>query len=220
VITAPPVTDSTYAANARAFNTWLVNDWLSGYAHHNVAVFDFYNVLTDPNNHHRVHNGSIEYVTGNGDGTLYYPGPDDDHPSAAGNQKARDEFVPLLNVYYNRWKLGITPSLSLTTPTGSTIWPINSLQQIRWTTTGAVSQVNLDYSTNGFATSHVIATSVVNTGSYAWTTPATPITSMWVRVADAANPATVYATSAAFILYDPSTLDHFIYLPLVARDAQ
>jgi len=109
VITAPPVTDSTYAANARAFNTWLVNDWLAGYAHKNVAVFDFYNVLTDPDNHHRVHNGSIEYVTSNGDGTLYYPGPDGSHPSAAGNQKARDEFVPLLNVYYNHWKSGVTP---------------------------------------------------------------------------------------------------------------
>jgi hypothetical protein len=220
VITAPPVTGDTYAANARAFNTWLVNDWLAGYTHSNVAVFDFYNVLTDPNNHHRVHNGSIEYVTGNGDGTLYYPGPEDDHPSAAGNQKARDEFVPLLNVYYNRWKSSFTPSLSLTTPTGSTIWPINSLQQIRWTTTGAVSQVNLDYSTDGFATTHDIATSVANTGSYAWTTPATPTTAIQVRVADAANPATVYATSAAFTLYDPSTLDQFVYLPLVARDAQ
>ncbi|MBU0494557.1 MAG: hypothetical protein KKB13_22145, partial [Chloroflexi bacterium] len=69
VITAPPLTDSTYAANARAFNTWLVNDWLVSYAHHNVAVFDFYNVLSHPDNHHRVYNGSIQYVTSNGDGT-------------------------------------------------------------------------------------------------------------------------------------------------------
>ncbi|MBU1752116.1 MAG: hypothetical protein KKA73_30925, partial [Chloroflexi bacterium] len=80
VITAPPLTDSTYAANARAFNTWLVNDWLASYTHHNVAVFDFYNVLSHPDNHHRVYNGSIQYVTSNGDGTLYYPGPDGDHP--------------------------------------------------------------------------------------------------------------------------------------------
>jgi len=217
VITAPPVTDDTYAANARAFNTWLVNDWLAGYAHSNVAVFDFYNVLTHPNNHHRVYSGSIQYVTSNGDGTLYYPGPDGSHPSAAGNQKARDEFVPLLNVYYNRWKSGITPSLTLTAPTGGTTWPINRQRQICWTTIGAVSQVNLDYSTDGFATSHDIATSVANTGCYTWTTPATPTTSMQVRVADAANPATVYATSAAFTLYDPSTLDQFVYLPLVAR---
>ncbi|HNT77531.1 MAG TPA: hypothetical protein PKH77_21155 [Anaerolineae bacterium] len=58
VITAPPLSEVGYvangadppaadrAANARAFNNWLVNDWLEGYAHNNVAVFDFYNVLT------------------------------------------------------------------------------------------------------------------------------------------------------------------------------
>jgi len=30
VITAPPVSDPTFSANARAFNNWLVSDWLSG----------------------------------------------------------------------------------------------------------------------------------------------------------------------------------------------
>ena len=49
-VTAPPLvsgaTDDAHAANARAFNNWLVNDWLAGYPYHNVAVFDFYNVLT------------------------------------------------------------------------------------------------------------------------------------------------------------------------------
>jgi hypothetical protein len=50
VITAPPLmaneTDATHATNARAFNTWLVYDWLDDYPYNNVAVFDFYNVLT------------------------------------------------------------------------------------------------------------------------------------------------------------------------------
>ena len=49
-ITAPPLvaneTDASHAANARALNNWLVNDWLAGYSYNNVAVFDFYNVLT------------------------------------------------------------------------------------------------------------------------------------------------------------------------------
>ena len=31
VIAAPPLMDGTWASNARAFNDWLVNDWLSGY---------------------------------------------------------------------------------------------------------------------------------------------------------------------------------------------
>jgi hypothetical protein len=103
VITAPPLQDGTHAANARAFNKWLVRDWLAGYQHKNVAVFDYYNVLTGPGNHHRIHNGGVEYITNRGKDTLYYPTDGDDHPSPAGNRKATAEYVPLLNLYYQRW---------------------------------------------------------------------------------------------------------------------
>lgn len=108
VITAPPVQDPTYAENARAFNLWLVQDWLeeNAYPLNNVAVFDFYNVLTHPDNHHRYHNGQIEYITSHGDNTLYYDSDGDDHPNVEGSQKATAEFVPLLNVFYHRWASG------------------------------------------------------------------------------------------------------------------
>ncbi|MFZ5820147.1 MAG: hypothetical protein ACOYYJ_09605 [Chloroflexota bacterium] len=104
VITAPPLSDGTYAANARAFNNWLVNDWLreNNYTLNNVAVFDFYNILTDPNAHHRVNNGQVEHLAGGRD-TLYYPSGDD-HPSVEGSRKATEEFAPLLNVFYHRWQ--------------------------------------------------------------------------------------------------------------------
>ncbi len=105
VITAPPLSDPTFAENARAFNLWLMNDWLAEnqYTLNNVAVFDFYNVLTGPDHHHRFLNGSIEHVFTPGRNTLFYPS-DDDHPSIEGSRKATEEFVPLLNIYYHRWK--------------------------------------------------------------------------------------------------------------------
>jgi hypothetical protein len=104
VITAPPLSDGTYAANARAFNQWLLNDWLheNNYSLNNVFIFDFYNVLTSADAHHRYNNGQIEHIIG-GQNTLYYPSGDD-HPSEAGSQKATEEFIPLLNVFYHRWK--------------------------------------------------------------------------------------------------------------------
>ena len=129
VITAPPVQNATYASNARAFNTWLVEDWLDAYPHNNVAVFDFYNVLTSNGgnwytndlgwamgNHHRHHNGAIEYITDQGGNTAAYPNDgSDNHPSPAGNQKASGEFVPLLNIFYHRWKgTGETPTPTAT----------------------------------------------------------------------------------------------------------
>ncbi len=106
VVTAPPLSDPTYSENARAFNEWLVNDWLreNDYSLPNVGVFDFYNVLTAENAHHRMRQGSIEHIIGPRN-TLYYPS-EDDHPSIQGSQKATEEFVPLLNAYYNRWESG------------------------------------------------------------------------------------------------------------------
>jgi hypothetical protein len=116
VITAPPLQDSTYADNARAFNNWLYNDWLANYTVDNVFVFDFYNVLTtnggDANtndinattgNHNRWYDNQVQHIT-NGDNDananiLEYPSGDD-HPSKVGNLKATDELMSLLNNDY------------------------------------------------------------------------------------------------------------------------
>jgi len=117
VVTAPPLTDATYADNARVFNNWLVNKWLTDYDVGNVFVFDFYNVLTtnggdaDTNdlglksgNHHRLWNGVVQHKTDGDDdansNVLEYP-TGDNHPSKAGNQKATTEFTPLLNNAYS-----------------------------------------------------------------------------------------------------------------------
>jgi hypothetical protein len=119
-ITAPPLqedeTTAEQAANARAFNRWLVEDWLADYALPNVAVFDFYNVLTsnggspDENdagassgNHHHLVDGNVEYIYDQGSDTSAYAYPGDSHPTSAGNQKATEEFVPLLDWYVQQW---------------------------------------------------------------------------------------------------------------------
>jgi len=126
VITAPPLmtsdTNTAQAANARAFNNWLVNEWLAGYSYKNVAVFDFYNVLTsngdnadtndlglEAGNHHRWWNGAIQHIQSVNYDMAAYP-TEDSHPSQAGNLKATGEYLDLLNVAYNRWKVASTSS--------------------------------------------------------------------------------------------------------------
>jgi hypothetical protein len=122
VITAPPLstneTSAKNAANARAVNKWLVNDWLKNYPYKNVAVFDFYNVLTSnggnvnkndlnsaQGNHHRFWNGAIQYLQTVLKNVSAYPSDAwDSHPTKAGNKKATGEFVKVLNVFYNRWR--------------------------------------------------------------------------------------------------------------------
>jgi len=121
VITAPPVSDTNNAGNARALNQWLINDWLKDYPYKNIAVFDFYNVLTtnggnaktndfnkETGNHHRWWHNTVQHTVDLSgvphDTSAYASAPGDDHPSRAGNQKATAEFVPLLNLAYNRWQ--------------------------------------------------------------------------------------------------------------------
>ncbi len=125
VVTAPPQaaadTDAAHAANARALNNWLVNDWLKNYPYSNVGVFDFYNVLTsnsgtssisdagkESGNHHRCRNGIVQHVQTVNSNMSAYP-TDDSHPSAAGNRKAAEEYIGILNTYYQRWQKQAPP---------------------------------------------------------------------------------------------------------------
>ncbi len=116
VITAPPMSSLQEPSTNRAFNNWLVNDWLKDYPLKNVYIFDFYNVLTtnggspdvndlgrDAGNHHRWWKGKVQHKTDGGSDLLAYPSADD-HPNPAGNKKATAEFLPLLNYAYNRFK--------------------------------------------------------------------------------------------------------------------
>ncbi len=156
VITAPPLSDSTYAANARSFNQWLVNNWLTdnAYTLKNVAVFDFYNIMTSnggnantndlnlsTGNHHRWINNAEQHKTDGGSNTLAYPSGDD-HPSRAGNLKATAEFLPMLNIFYNRWKSSLVP----VTISGNTGVAGASLKYVNGTTKTTISDENGNYS--------------------------------------------------------------------------
>jgi hypothetical protein len=107
LITPPGETQVSSSALTKELCNWLVdreNGWLKNYTHKNVAVFDFYCVLSETDSHHRINNGVIEYsYDPSYNGTSpYHSG--DDHPTAEGNQKATAEFLPLLNYYYDQWK--------------------------------------------------------------------------------------------------------------------
>jgi hypothetical protein len=118
-ITAPPMMQGESMEppdNAWAFNNWLVNDWLDDYPYQNVAVFVLYNALTsnggDANtndlgqergNHYRWWNSAVQHIQTVADDLPVYP-IGDSQPSPAGTQKATDNFLPLLNVFYNAWR--------------------------------------------------------------------------------------------------------------------
>jgi hypothetical protein len=110
-VTAPPLVKTwryrgKHAAMARKFNDWLVKDWLkeANWENKNVFVFDFYNVLTGDDHHHRVVDGKVEHTYKSGSNFAAYPvARKDSHPDAKGNQRSTDEFVPLLNAWVKVW---------------------------------------------------------------------------------------------------------------------
>ena len=115
VITAPPLQDETWALQRPRFNNWLVNDWLVGYPGQNVAVFDYYNVLTsnggNPDssdlgqaggNHHRWWNGAVQHQQTVATNTPLIRAVTTT-PIAPATKRRRPNSYALLNVFYHRW---------------------------------------------------------------------------------------------------------------------
>jgi len=111
LVASPPLrssdTNATQASNARYLADWLVDPagYLSGYTTGNVFVFDYYTVLTG--GHHRIVGGAVDHTPGPTNYLAFPTG--DSHPSAAGDQIATNEFVPMLNAAHNGWNTGAPP---------------------------------------------------------------------------------------------------------------
>ncbi len=256
VITAPPLSEVSYvindnttsaaarAANARAFNTWLVNTWLASYAHNNVAVFDFYNVLTSngsagriddtstreephdyalrPNGNHHYWNGSAivhpQTINNNFAAYPYFSMPpasqdpwSDDHPTAAGNQKATAEFVPLLNVFYHRWKGGGTPCTALT-EAGIT-GPTSGYTGTQYAFTAAITPANASTPITYTWSPAPASGQGSATARYTWATLGVKTVTLTAQNCGGSDTATHDITLNA-----RPVADHFVYLPLVLRN--
>jgi hypothetical protein len=205
IVCAPPLrqadTGPEQAANARALNDWLVDHLLDGYPGNNVAVFDFYTVLTsnggnpDVNdlgaaggNHHRWRNGQIEHVRNLANDYSAYPSGDS-HPSAAGGQKASGEFPALLNIAYHCWKgtggCPRTPGCTVTCSATVPAWapPQTAVDFSGSATASAACTDALTYEWDfgdGSAHSHAQNPShtFAQVGTYAWTLTASSGTAM------------------------------------------
>lgn len=125
VITAPsrPMNISpAEAAEARRFNDWLVHRWLrdADYRNRNVFVWDYFNVLTGRNNHHRAVDGLtgrnnhhravdgkvVVHVTAKDSGNTTIPEyhqDGDEHPNRTAAAKAAAELHSCLLVWYRKW---------------------------------------------------------------------------------------------------------------------
>ena len=96
-----------------------------------------------------------------------------------------------------------SPSITVTSPNGGENWVEGTSQVISWTSAGAISSVDIEYSTNNGSTwTNVVSNHPNGTGggSYAWTVPNTPSNQCLVRITDFMNPSITDQSNAVFTI--------------------
>ena len=89
-----------------------------------------------------------------------------------------------------------TLSVTLASPNGGEKWLAGTTNTVAWTSTGALGNVRLEYSTTNGSAWTDIAASTANTGFFSWPVPPTPSSTCLVRVSEAGS-GTPADTSAA-----------------------
>ncbi len=94
----------------------------------------------------------------------------------------------------------------ITAPNGGESWLVGTTQNIIWTSTGSLSAVQLELSTDNGATWTIIAANTANDGSESWTIPNNVSSQCLVRVSDAAdgNPSDVSDGLFSIVTYASS----------------
>ncbi|MSR77219.1 MAG: hypothetical protein EXS63_03185 [Candidatus Omnitrophica bacterium] len=90
----------------------------------------------------------------------------------------------------------IRSRVTLMSPKGGEGWAVGEKHAIQWKTSGMISKVKIEYSTDDFKSSSTIAEAVPNTGVYEWTVPNYVAQSIKFRISDVSDPgARVVSTS-------------------------
>lgn len=103
----PTSTNNDEAARAREVTNWLTLSWLkdNNWENKNVYVWNYFNVLTDEDNHHWVVDGNVVHHTASGSAnTTAYSNNGDDHPSVTAAKKGATELSQCITVWYNTWR--------------------------------------------------------------------------------------------------------------------
>ncbi|MCX5708845.1 MAG: hypothetical protein NTY14_07775 [Candidatus Omnitrophica bacterium] len=89
-------------------------------------------------------------------------------------------------------------TITVTAPNGGETWVVGSAHNITWSSIGSIANVKLDYSIDGGTTFSSILASLVNTGTYGWTTPDAISAQCRVKVSNVLDPNTFDVTDNNF----------------------
>lgn len=94
----------------------------------------------------------------------------------------------------------LVPTITVTSPNGGESWTVGNSYSITWTTTGAVGNVNIKYSTNNGSSWTTIISSTANDGSYTWTVPNAVSSQCKIKISEAADENPSDTSNAVFTI--------------------
>ncbi len=97
-----------------------------------------------------------------------------------------------------------TATVTVTRPNGGEDFEVGTIETISWTSTGAIDNVKLEYSSDNGATWNVVIANSANTGSYVWTVPDDETSNALMRVSDVNNAATSDTSDNVFAISSPT----------------
>ena len=100
-------------------------------------------------------------------------------------------------------KPSIPETLTIISPNGRENWLVGSEHPITWTSTGAIENVKLKYSTDNGANWKIIINSTVNDGDYNWMIPNEPSTSCLIKIENALDGESFDQSDQVFTISQP-----------------
>ena len=98
------------------------------------------------------------------------------------------------------------PILTVTWPTSGQNWEVGTDRPIQWTSSG-VTNVKIEYSTDGGSSWSTVIASTPSDGAYTWTVPSTPSTQCRVKISDAADGTPSDLNDGDFTIFTSITVD-------------
>jgi Metallo-peptidase family M12B Reprolysin-like/Viral BACON domain len=100
---------------------------------------------------------------------------------------------------------GSSATLTLTSPNGGESLAVSSTSAINWTSTGSISNVKLQYSTNNGSSWTNIISSTADDGAYNWTVPNAVSSNCKIKIIDAADASVSDSSDAVFSIVSANT---------------
>lgn len=101
---------------------------------------------------------------------------------------------------YQTTSTGTQPTITVTSPNGGEGLTAGSTYTIKWSSTGSVGNVKIEYTSNNGSDWVVISPSTANDGAYSWIVPNIASTKCKVRIKEAADGSPVDTSNAVFTI--------------------